>query len=300
MRRLLIRGGLVVDTEPEPVVRPATDVLVEDGRIAAVGPELAAGDAEVIDATDRIVLPGLVDTHRHVWQTALRGMVADAGLPTYFDIVLTRLGSRYRPEDVAASTLAGALECLDAGITTVQDYAHPQRTPEHADAAMDALRSAGIRAVYGCGAAPLDGGPVDPGGLRRALDQATELVTVALAAVGPSFSSLETVRTDWRLAAEAGLRVVTHVNAMPAVPRPIDLLREHGLLRPETLYVHGNTLRDADLELIARSGAAVSITPVVESRMEWVRRWPIGCARPGSPPVSGRTWSPPLPGTCSR
>lgn len=274
--RLVVRGGLVIDTEPAPTVHRDTDVLVEDGRIVAVGPALDVRDAEVIDATDRIVLPGLVDTHRHVWQTALRGITADAGLPTYFDVVLTRLGGRYRPEDLAASTLAGALECLDAGITTVQDYAHQQRGPEHADAALDALHAAGIRAVYGCGAAPLDGGAVDPVGLRRVLDRTGGLVTAALAAVGPAFSSLDTVRSDWGLAAELGLPIVTHVSAMPAVPRPIDLLRRHGLLRPDTLYVHGNTLPDADLELIADSGAAVSTTPVVEARMEM------------GPPMAGR------------
>src|SRR4051794_6886134 len=116
---LLLRGGTVIDTFPEVVVRPRTDVLIDDGRIVAVGPGLSA-DAEVIDASERIVLPGFVDTHRHLWQTGVRGIAVDANLGGYFERVLGRYGSRFRPQDVAAGNLVGALECLDAGITTVQ------------------------------------------------------------------------------------------------------------------------------------------------------------------------------------
>src|SRR2546421_12894651 len=136
MDRLLIRGGCVID--PPNVTLPA-DVLVESGRVAAVGPELAV-DAEVIDATDRIVLPGFVDTHRHVWQGALRTMTPDGTLADYIALVRDRLGPRHRPQDVYAAELAGALECLDAGVTTVVDWSHIQRSPEHTDAALDALR----------------------------------------------------------------------------------------------------------------------------------------------------------------
>ena len=116
MRRLL-KGGTVIDTFPEVVARPETDVLIEDGRIAAVGPGLDGPglevDAEVIDATGRIVLPGFVDTHRHLWQTALRGITVDADLGGYFERVLGGYGARFRAEDVAAGNLVGALECLE-------------------------------------------------------------------------------------------------------------------------------------------------------------------------------------------
>src|SRR5205807_2243945 len=85
--RLLLRNGLVIDTEPAPQVRPGTDVLIEDDRILAVGQRLPADGATVIDATDRIVLPGFVDTHRHLWQTALRGLAVDADLGRYLELV---------------------------------------------------------------------------------------------------------------------------------------------------------------------------------------------------------------------
>src|SRR5882757_3696356 len=100
MERILLRNGWVIDTEPAPVVRPRTDVLIDGDRVAAVGPDLPAEGAEVIDATDRIVLPGLVDTHRHIWQAALRSVAVDIDLMGYLDLVGGRLASMFTAEDV--------------------------------------------------------------------------------------------------------------------------------------------------------------------------------------------------------
>lgn len=268
MSRLLLRGGLVIDTEPTVVVHRDTDVLIEDGRIAAVGRGLAITDAEVIDASDRIVLPGFVDTHRHLWETAMRGIAADVGLGWYLETVLGGYGARYRPEDVAAGNLAGALECLDAGITTVQDYSHAQHTREHTDAALDALTSSGIRAVFGYGPSPMLGTPVDPAGMRYVVDRTSGLITAAVAAIGPSYTPIEVVRADWALAAELGLPIVVHISSGPVATHPLRLLQDEGLQRSNVLFVHGNNLPDSELKLIADAGAAVAITPAVEARME--------------------------------
>ncbi|MET9273778.1 amidohydrolase family protein [Kribbella sp. NPDC003557] len=268
--RLLLKGGTVIDTFPEVVVRRETDVLIEDGRIAAVGPGPAT-DAEVIDARERIVLPGFVDTHRHLWQTALRGSAVDAGLGTYFEQVLGRHGSRFRAEDVAAGNLVGALECLDAGITTVQDYSHVQRTPDHADAALDALERSGIRAVFGYGPSPLSGGAVDAGQMRRIMARRSARLELAVAAIGPSYVPFETVRADWELADSLDVPVVVHISSSSDTPDPVTRLRDAGLARPTTLYVHGNNLPDSELKVIAETGAAVSATPTVEARMEMGR-----------------------------
>src|SRR5688500_7381794 len=111
--RLLLRGGDVVDTEPQPVVHKETDVLIEDGVIVAVGQNLPADHAEIIDTTNRIVLPGFVDTHRHLWTTGLRSLVVNEdNLGAYLELVLRQLSPRFRPQDVHIATLAGALECL--------------------------------------------------------------------------------------------------------------------------------------------------------------------------------------------
>ncbi len=265
--RTVLQGGLVIDTAPEVTVRRETDVLIEDGRIAAIGPGLPTEGVEVIDARGRIVLPGFVDTHRHVWQTALRGIAVDGDLGMYFERVLAGAGMRYRPEDVAAGNLVGALECLDGGITTVQDYSHVQGSAEHADAAVQALEQSGIRAVFGYGPAPLGGGAVDGAGLRRLLDRTSERIGFAVAAIGPAYAPLETVRADWTLADELGLPVVVHVSSSELAPTPIALLRDAGLTRANTLYVHGNSLPDSELKLIAESGASVSVTPLVEARL---------------------------------
>lgn len=272
MTRLLLRGGIVIDTEPEPVAHPHTDVLIEDDTITAVGPNLPADGAWVIDASTKIVLPGFVDTHRHVWQAPLRATAPDIDLGTYLNVVLQRFATRYEPAHVHVANLAGALECLDSGITTVQDYSHIQLTPAHTDAALAGLRDAGIRALFGYGAhpyappAPDDVWAVDVRKVRAELD-GTGLVTMALAAAPPTWSPPELVRRDWALADELGLPIVVHTNATPDAPQPIDRLRSMNLLRPNTVYVHGNGLTDDDIALIGDSGAAVAIAPAVEAQM---------------------------------
>jgi cytosine/adenosine deaminase-related metal-dependent hydrolase len=266
--RTLVQGGLVIDTAPAVVVRPETDVLISDGRIVAVGPGLSADGASVIDARGRIVLPGFVDTHRHVWQAALRGIGTEGDLGYYFDHVMQARGTRYRPSDVAVSNLVGALECLDGGITTVQDYSHVQGSLEFAEAAVDALDRSGIRAVYGFGPSPLVGGRVDPDALRNVADLASPRITIAVASTGPAYAPFDVVQADWDLAAELGLSVVTHIDRSEVTQTPIALLEKANLLRPTTLYVHCNNLSDDELRLIADSGASVSLAPAVEARLE--------------------------------
>ena len=151
--RLLLRGGYVVTMDEQLGDIPGGDVLVEGDTIVQVGRDLAAADAEVIDAQGKVVIPGFIDTHRHTWETAIRGCAPDATLDDYFVEVLDTFAPLYRPDDVFASNLAGALECLNAGITTLVDWSHINNTPEHPDAAIQALKDAGIRAVYAYGSA---------------------------------------------------------------------------------------------------------------------------------------------------
>ncbi|MFE2226262.1 amidohydrolase family protein [Streptomyces kronopolitis] len=275
--RLLLRGGLVIDTDPHPTVHPHTDVLVEEGRIAAVGPDLPVDGndpgVEVLDAGGMIVLPGFVDTHRHVWQAVLRSAAVDESLDGYLSRILGDLAGRFTPADVHTGNLLGALECLDAGITTVQDFSHVQYSPEHSAAAVEGLRDAGIRAVFGYGYPVFDEGARRADWVRRVRTEhfgsPEALLTMALAPIGPSFGPPETVREDWLLARELALPVVVHVTAGPVAPEPVAALREQGLIAPGTLYVHGNSLPDSELRLIAESGGAVAITPAIEASMRF-------------------------------
>src|ERR1700722_10327117 len=146
-KELLITGGHVVTVDPELGDLPAGDVLATDGVITAVGTDLrpATADAEVIDAAGRLVIPGLVDTHRHVWQGAIGGFTPQITGAGYGPAVLTGIALRHAPDDVYAGTLWGALQALDAGITTIADWAHNDQSPAHADADLRGLRDSGIR-----------------------------------------------------------------------------------------------------------------------------------------------------------
>ncbi|MEJ3742774.1 amidohydrolase family protein [Actinomycetes bacterium KLBMP 9797] len=215
------------------------------------------------------MLPGFVDTHRHVWQSALRSAAPDVDLGGYLGLILGQFAPRFRPPDVYAATLAGALELLDFGITTVMDFSQVVHTPDHADAAVDALQAAGLRAVFGYGFPFTGGGDADDVRRVRAdrLAEDTALVTMALAPVGPAFTPIEQVTADWRLAADLDLPITFHVASGPAAARPVSVLREHGLLRSNILYVHGNSLDEGELKLIAESGGTASVAPAGEAQM---------------------------------
>ena len=175
--RILIRGGYVLTMDPQLGDLPAGDVLVEDDCIVAIARDLAPGDAEIIDARGHIVMPGMVDTHRHTWQTQMRALCANWTLNDYFNGIRLALCRAYNPEDVYVGNYLGALEAVNAGVTTILDFSHCNNTPMHADAALDGLAHAGIRAVFCYGffdsgeppASPrtTGGSPISNASLRR-------------------------------------------------------------------------------------------------------------------------------------
>ena len=112
------------------------------------------GDAEVIDASGMIVMPGFVDSHRHIWEGVLRNIGTDVpleGRSSYISHVLHKLAPAFRPEDAYVGNLLSALSAIDAGITTLLDWSHIQASPEHTDAAVEALHNSGLRAVFAYG-----------------------------------------------------------------------------------------------------------------------------------------------------
>src|SRR5579863_5575940 len=159
-RRYVIRGGSVMSIDPKVGDFAKADVLVEGKKIAAVGPNVDAGDAAVIDATGRIVMPGFIDTHHHQFETALRSYLADgvlindgsgtpSGSTTYYEFILNKFAPVYRPQDVYINELFGGLSQLDDGVTTVHDVSQISHTPAHSDAAIKALFDTGRRAAFG-------------------------------------------------------------------------------------------------------------------------------------------------------
>lgn len=276
--RTLLTGGTVITSRVAGEVLPATDVLIEGGTIAAIGPNLAADGAQVVDLAGRVVLPGFVDTHRHTWQSIVRNVASDWSLTEYLAGLHTGLSRHYRPEDTYIGNYLGVLEALDAGITTLVDWSHNLFTPEHADAAIQALRDSGIRAVFAHGGGAQQwGGPLPsdvphPDDARRVRDEHfgsdDGLVTMALALRGPQFTTPETNLHDFRLAKELDLDVTVHVgDGYWGKSGPILALQRDGLLSDRTTYVHCCTLADEELRIIADSGGKASVSPDVEMQM---------------------------------
>ncbi|WP_327699003.1 amidohydrolase family protein [Streptomyces sp. NBC_00459] len=278
--RLLLRSGHVISMDPDIGELPRGDVLIEGGRITAVEREISA-DAEVLDMTGRIVIPGFVDTHRHTWEAPIRGCAPDATLDDYFVDVLDTFAPVYTPEDVYAGNLAGALECLDAGITTLVDWSHINNTPEHPDAAVRALAESGIRAQYAYGSANtsladywFDSKIAIPGDdVRRIRSKYfasdSGLLTMALATRGPGFCTNDVVTAEWNLARELDIPITVHVAMGRLAGRfgMVKQLHELGLLGSDTTYIHCCYLSEEEWRMVADSGGTVSIAPQVETQM---------------------------------
>jgi cytosine/adenosine deaminase-related metal-dependent hydrolase len=276
-KRTLIKGGTVITVDPKLGDLPEADVLIEDGEIVAVAANLAVDDAETIDASERIVMPGFVDTHRHTWQALFRNIASDWTLAHYFTGMHGTMSGLYRPEDTYAGNLIGILEALDSGITTLLDWSHNLNTPEHSDAAIDALEQSGGRAIFGHGAGFAHWAPVSA--LPHPVDDVTrlretrfasddQLVTMCLAPRGNQFATLDVTEQDWRLADDLGLRISCHAgDGEWGKNRPIAALAERGLLGPTMTFVHCNSLADDELKMMADAGCTASISPDIELQM---------------------------------
>src|SRR5579862_7957408 len=277
--KTLIQGGYVLTLDPALGDLPNTDVLIEGQTITAIGKDLPAGpDANVIDARKRIVMPGFVDTHRHTWQTPVRGVLPSCTLDEYFAGMLNNIGIQYRAEDVYIANLMGALEALNAGVTTLLDWSHVNNTPEHSDAAVNGLADAGIRAVYAHGVpvgnqwwaySSLDH-PEDIWRIRKTYFQSDDqLLTLAMAARAPGNTTPEVATHDWKLARDLGIRISVHVGMRLTgvhVNRVLTL-NQLGLMGSDTTYIHFTDSTDEELDLIAKTGGSASVAPFVEMLM---------------------------------
>src|SRR6202035_2437875 len=219
MSRMLIKGGCVVTMDARLGELPQGDVLIENGRIAAIAPRLdAPAGAETIDASGMIVMPGLINAHVHTWQSALRGIAGDWTFARYMQAMHRGLATLFGPDDIYIANLMGGLNQIHCGTTTLVDWCHNNPTPDHTDAAIDGLDEAGIRAVFLHGSPkpnPKPGQrhfseiPMPRSEVRRlragrfAGDDG--LITFGLAILGPYYSTDEVTREDVMLARELDL-----------------------------------------------------------------------------------------------
>jgi 5-methylthioadenosine/S-adenosylhomocysteine deaminase len=275
--RKLIKGGIVLSMDPDIGELASGDILIDGNKIVSVGPSIeGVSDVEVFDANGMIVLPGFVDTHRHIWEGVIRNIGADVpleGRTSYISFVLHKLAPAFRPEDAYIGNLVSALGAMDAGITTLLDWSHIQGSPAHTDAVVQALNDSGMRAVFAYGF-PWWGKWEErqPSWFVRAATEhfstTDQLLTLALAAPGPEFTDFEVSRDHWKLAREANARISTHVGVGSyGLDSKLQEMGEAGLLGPDTTYIHCTTLNETEIGMIVDSGGSVSLASPVEMMM---------------------------------
>jgi len=296
-RRYLIRGGAVMSMDPAVGDFPQADVLIEGKKIVAIGPNLKAGGASVIDARGKIVMPGFIDTHHHQFETVLRSFLADgilindasntpSGITTYYEYILQKFAPVYTPQDVYINELFGGLSQLDAGVTTVHDISQIHHSPEHSDAAVQALFNTGRRAALGYfeGAFTTNPHYAYPGDAVRLKGQyfssTDQLVTMIMG--GEVYLGAPTYSQSWKIGRELGLQVAAHILS-PFFIRPIlDQLADNmgGLpgdnlgIKDDNLFIHMTGMSDKGWQAVHDNGAQVSIAFPIEMNM-----------RHGMPPI---------------
>ena len=264
-RPIVFRGATVLTMDDAHHMLRGADVLITGDRITAVGPGLAVpeGTAE-IDASGGIVMPGMIDTHRHMWQTAMRGYGADWTLTQYFVWNYLQWGKSFRPQDIYAGNLLSAIEAIDAGVTTTVDWSHGLQTIEHADAAVDALQQVPGRFVLAYGnihQAPWEWsaapefrdfvsrrfGGNDMLGFQMAFDIPGN----------PEFPE----KAAFEVARDLGVPVTTHAGVWKVTTDDgIRLMHEHGFMTPSTIYVHAASLSADSYHRIAATGGHASLS----------------------------------------
>lgn len=251
--RLLLRGGCVLALGTQVSNLAEGDVLIEDDRIAEVGRGVRPRDAEVIDATDTIVMPGFVDTHRHAWTSLFRNLGEADGDA----LATTAFRDHYGPDDAYAATLIGLLGAAEAGITTVIDWCDLPLDDATADAVLRAHADSGIRTVI----APTPPEPHARKLMMRLVDGAGPATSIAF---GSGHAAVDRLANAWALARDLGRRIYAHAAADAPGPGWIASLGGRGLLDDDVTFVHHTQLDDADLAAIATSGASVSLAPSSE------------------------------------
>lgn len=281
-RRVLIKGGHVLSMDPAVGDFEQADVLINGKLIEAVGPNLDAGGAEVIDAAGMIVMPGFIDTHHHQFETALRSFLADGilvndGLPAnainYYEYILQKFSMVYRPQDVHINELFGSLAQLDAGVTTVMDVSQIHHSPEHSDAVIQALKDAGRRSVFGY----FEGW----GDKAKYPGDATRLKTTHFASDDGLLSMvmggeiyIPGYESAWKLGRELGVPIALHVVGTFGMRPTFDQLAEAGQFGPDNIFIHMTGMSEMAWKKAADAGAHVSLAVPIEMQM-----------RHGMPPI---------------
>lgn len=275
-RRILFTGATIVTMDPDFGVIDRGDLLVEGDTITAIGFDLDAGDAVVVDAAGTVLSPGFVDTHRHAWEAQLRRIMPDVDdLGAYVMSTLAGYATVYRPEDMYIGTRLAALTAIDSGITTMLDFSHNSRTREHSGAAIEALRDTGIRGVHASmGPHFGDWDRQWPGDLARLKDQYfsgdDQLLTLRLATLatdeiaGPALAYGPELA---RAAKDLGIGVSVDAVFGTASSAAIQQWAEDGILGPDITLIHATGLTLEAWQAMGETGATVALAPTSDAQI---------------------------------
>jgi 5-methylthioadenosine/S-adenosylhomocysteine deaminase len=265
-RPIVFRNGIVITMDNQHRVLKNSDVLVVDGVIKEIGPNLSAPEGALsIDASGGIIMPGMIDTHRHMWQTAMRGYGADWSLSQYFVWYYLQHGKDFRPEDIYAGNLLSEIEAVDAGVTTSVDWSHGLSSTDHADAAVDALEAVPGRFILAYGniqAAPWEWSVAKEfkDFYSRRFSAKNDMLgfQVAFDVLGdPSFPE----KPAFDAAKELGVPVTTHAGVYGVNgDESIRLMHENDCMAPDTVFVHCSSLSQDSYHRIAASGGSASVS----------------------------------------
>jgi len=281
-RRTLIKGGVILSMDDRVGNFASGDVLIEGSTIVEVAASIDAPDAAVIDASGHIVAPGFIDTHHHQFETALRSFLADGilindGRPesanNYYESILQKLSMAYRPEDVYINELFGGIAQIDAGVTGVMDVSQIHHSPEHSDAAIEALRTTGRRAVFGYfeGWGDKTRYPGDAKRIReRHFSSSDQFISMFMG--GEIY--LPGYEEAWRVGRDLGLPIALHVVGTFGMQPTFDALASAGRFGPDCFFIHMTGMSEFGWKTAADAGAHVSIAAPIEMHM-----------RHGMPPI---------------
>jgi cytosine/adenosine deaminase-related metal-dependent hydrolase len=257
-KRILLKGGTIISMDDKVGDLVKGDVLIEGTKIAAVAPAIDAAGAQVIDASNAIVAPGLVDCHRHSWEAQLRRINPNSPtLADYSNATHLSFAKFYRPQDHYVGNYLTAVGCIDYGITCVIDNSHNSRSAAHSDAAVEALIDGGIRAVHASG--PPGAGdwdhqwPADLERLQQKYFSSTDQLLTLRMFSGPN-------RDNWAVARKLGLRITTEFQG-PQMAALLDPLAADKLVGPDNTFNHCGALPERTWQIFLDSGANINVCP---------------------------------------
>ncbi|GII97305.1 amidohydrolase family protein [Sinosporangium siamense] len=271
MSSILIKNGFVVTMDPRLGTLTRGDVLIRGDRIEAVGTDLEGPADKVIDASGKIVIPGLIDTHIHMWQHPLRGLASELWSHHIYKTVITPTRENFSAKDFGTAVYLCGLEMLDRGVTGALDFCHGIMSPGHARAAFDAHSRTGQRVLMAYGLSlgySFKGQTLDRSHSAK-LDDIVELrseqrdesmVTLGVGLSEMETAGLELFTKERDFVREHGLRATFHQNS----PGQILTLHERGMLGADLVPVHVNSVTDRELRLLEEAEVAISVTPEVE------------------------------------